>query len=71
VKKQSSSAKHNADRAYNLGYKAATNGEPITSNPFVTERVIGLHRWWEKGWREADSGYVEEIKGNSDADTDE
>lgn len=60
MKKQSSSAKHNAERAYNLGYKAATNGEPITSNPFVTQRVIGLSNWWEKGWHEADSGYIDE-----------
>ena len=68
MKKQSSSAKLNADKAYNLGYKAATNGEPITSNPFVTERVIGLHKWWEKGWHEADSGYIDETLTTSEPD---
>jgi len=53
MKAQSSSSKTNADKAYDLGFKAAANGEPITSNPFVTKRVIGLHNWWNKGWHDS------------------
>ncbi len=46
----------NPDAAYDDGYRARDRGEPIESNPHVSDAESSdLHLLWRQGWRDSDS----------------
>jgi len=41
-----------ADKAYNLGKKAAIANKPKDANPYITNKAVSFRAWWEKGFND-------------------